>query len=406
MPVAFRHHTLPNGLTIIAETDDAAMTAAAGFFVRTGARDEAGAIMGVSHFLEHMMFKGTPTRTADDINRAFDELGAKANAYTSNELTAFHAATLPEHLPRALDVLGDMMRPALREDDFNTERGVILEEIAMYEDEPMWVLYEKCLEEHFGTHPLSHRVLGSKATISALQASQMRGYFEHRYSADNTTLALAGRVDFDAAVHQAQQLCASWQRTGATRNAATPPALGKHFEITSDKVARAYLMVLAPGPGAADPRRYAASIAALALGAPDNSRLHWALIETGIAEEASAGMETLDGTGLWQVFLGCDPARIDEAASIVEREIDTLAAKITDDDVLRIKARVATSAVLAGERPDGRMHRIGRGWTALGEHTSLEEEVARIDAVTIADVRRVLGELPWNPRTVGRLLPA
>ncbi len=381
------------------------MTAAAGFFVRTGARDEAAPIMGVSHFLEHMMFKGTPTRTADDINRAFDELGAKANAYTSNELTAFHAATLPEHLPAALDVLADMMRPALREGDFNTERGVILEEIAMYEDEPMWVLYEKCLEEHFGAHPLSHRVLGSKATISALGAGQMRGYFEHRYSADNTTLALAGRVDFDAAVRQAQRLCGTWQRTGAKRDAAAPPALGRRFEITSEKVARAYLMVLAPGPGAADPRRYAASIAALALGAPDNSRLHWALIETGIAEEASAGLETLDGTGLWQVFMGCDPDRIDEAATIVEREIESLADHVTDDDVVRIKARVATGAVLAGERPDGRMHRIGRAWTTLGEHTTLEEEVARIDAVTTADVRRVLRELPWSPRTVGRLLP-
>ncbi|MFN0012298.1 MAG: M16 family metallopeptidase [Phycisphaerales bacterium] len=406
MPVAFRHHTLPNGLTIIAETDEAAMTAAAGFFVRTGARDEAGAIMGVSHFLEHMMFKGTPTRTSDDINRAFDEIGAKANAYTSNELTAFHAATLPEHLTAALDVLADMMRPALRETDFSTERGVILEEIAMYEDEPMWVLYERCLEEHFGAHPLSHRVLGTKATISALQAPQMRGYFEHRYSADNTTLALAGRVDFDAVVRHAERVCGHWQRTGAQRDAASPPAAGKHFQITSDKVARAYLMVLAPGPGAADPRRYAASVAALALGAPDNSRLHWALIETGIAEEASSGVETLDGTGLWQVFLGCDPDRIDEAEAIVQREIDALAANITDDDVIRIKARVATSAILAGERPDGRMHRIGRQWTSLGTHTTLEEEVRRIDELTTHDVRRVLSELPWSPRTVGRLLPA
>ncbi len=405
MPVAFKQHTLPNGLTIIAEADDAAMTAAAGFFVRTGARDESGTIMGVSHFLEHMMFKGTPTRTSDDINRAFDEIGAKANAYTSNELTAFHAATLPEHLPAALDVLADMMRPALRESDFNTERGVILEEIAMYEDEPMWVLYEKCLEEHFGSHPLAHRVLGTKGTISHLSAAQMRGYFEHRYSADNTTLALAGRVDFDACVRHAERVCGHWQRTGAARDAGPPPAAGRRFEMTSDKVARAYLMVLAPGPGAADDRRYAASVAALALGAPDNSRLHWALIETGIAEEASSGVETLDGTGLWQVFLGCDPERTDEAAAIVEREIDTLAANISDDDVARIKARVATGAVLAGERPDGRMHRIGRLWTSLRTHTTLEEEVARIDAVSTADVRRVLAELPWSPRTVGRLLP-
>ncbi|MFG0273795.1 MAG: M16 family metallopeptidase [Phycisphaerales bacterium] len=126
MPVTFEHATLPNGLTIVGEIDRDAHTSACGFFVKTGARDETSDLMGVSHFLEHMMFKGTDRRTADDINREFDELGAKYNAYTSSEITCFYAQTLPEHTAQAVDLLADMMRPALRDEDFNQERNVIL----------------------------------------------------------------------------------------------------------------------------------------------------------------------------------------------------------------------------------------------------------------------------------------
>ncbi len=405
MPYSFHTATLPNGLTIIAEVDRAALTAAAGFFVRTGARDEAPGVMGVSHFLEHMMFKGTNRRTSDDVNREFDEIGARSNAYTSNELTAFFAPTLPEHLPKALDILGDIMRPALREDDFTTEKGVILEEIAMYDDDPVWVLYERAIETHYGAHGLAHRVLGTPDTITALQAAQMRTYFEDRYSADNTVLAFAGDVDFDAACKQAESLCGHWQRTQATRNARAPALVPSTFEIRSDKVARGYLMLIAPGPGAADPDRYAAFVAAQALGGPDNSRLHWALIEPGIAEEADASFEPHDGIGDFRILLASETARLDEAAAIADREIANLARTITEDDAERIRAKVATGITLAGERPEGRMHRLGRQWMALREYTTLEEELARVNAVTLADVRRVLTKYPWQPRTVGRMVP-
>jgi len=155
MPVEFKQATLDNGLTIIAETDPAAHTASCGFFVKTGARDEASAVMGVSHFLEHMMFKGTERRTPDDVNREFDEIGARYNAFTSAEMTAFHAQVLPEALPQATDILADILRPALRESDFTDEKGVILEEIAMYKDEPFWTLYEELTARRYGAHPLA-----------------------------------------------------------------------------------------------------------------------------------------------------------------------------------------------------------------------------------------------------------
>ncbi|MGQ0626593.1 MAG: M16 family metallopeptidase [Phycisphaerales bacterium] len=405
MAVTFHQRELANGLRIIAEVDPAAHTAAIGFFVRTGARDERPDVMGVSHFLEHMMFKGTDRRSSDDVNREFDELGARSNAYTSTELTAFHTAVLPEFLPKATDILADMMRPALREADFSTERGVILEEIAMYKDEPFWVLYERCCEEHFGKHPMSHRVLGTTETISALSAPQMRTYFADRYSADNTVVALAGRLDFDAACADIDARCGPWQRTSATRNTIAPRTGGRTFEIRSEKVARAYTMLMADAPGFGDERRYAAFVLAQALGGTDNSRLHWALVETGLAEEASSDCDPHDGFGTFRVLTACEPEREPEVWSIVEREIAGLAESVTHDDVERIRAKVATGVTLAGERPDGRMHRLGRQWTYLHNYSSLEEELERINAVTVDSVRSLLREMPWTPRTVGRLLP-
>jgi predicted Zn-dependent peptidase len=405
MAIRFQQHTLPNGLSIIAEVDASAQTAAAGFFVRTGARDEDPAVMGVSHFLEHMMFKGTKRRSSDDVNREFDEIGARNNAYTSNELTAFHAATLPEFLPRAIDLLGDMLRPALREEDFATERGVILEEIAMYDDEPFWMVYERCQEGYYGQHPMAHRVLGTRQTIGSLSVEQMRAYFEQRYSADNTCVALAGKVDFDAACRQIQALCGSWRRTGAGRDASAPPAHEGAVEVRSEKVTRSYAMLMAPGPGIEDPRRYAGFVAAQHLGGPDTSRLHWALIETGLAEEADAALDPHDGVGDFRVLVVCEPERLDEVWGVVEGEIDRLGETIGPEDVERIRAKVATGVTLAGEQPDGRMHRLGRQWTYLKRYTTLEEELERINAVGVEDVRRLMGEFPWRPRTVARLLP-
>lgn len=405
MPITFKKHVLPNGLTIIAECDADAHTAACGFFVRTGARDEASKVMGVSHFLEHMMFKGTEALTSDDINQGFDELGARNNAFTSNEMTCFYAHVLPEHLAAATDLLGKMMRPALRTSDFDTEKGVILEEIAMYKDNPFWVLYEACVEKHYPNHPMSHRVLGTNETITALARDEMAAYFDHRYSADTTTVAFAGRVDFDAVVKQVASLCGSWPRTNAARDSRAPATWKGAFEIKDEKVSRAYMLGMAEGPSAQDPRRYAAAMLAQILGGPDNSRLHWALIETGLADEAQAAHDPHDGTGEYYVFCSCDPEKAGECWSVVEREIAGLAASLTEQDLVRLRNKLATAVTLGGERPHDRMHRIGRLWTLLGEYRTLEEELEQINAVTLADLRAVAAAYPISNMTVGRLVP-
>lgn len=406
MTFAFHQRTLPNGLTVLAETSPDVPSAAVGFFVRTGSRDEDPALMGVSHFLEHMMFKGTARRSADDVNREFDEIGAKYNAYTSSEMTCFHAQVLPDRLTQATDLLADMLRPAIRTEDFDSEKGVILEEIAMYKDNPFWVLYEQTVDRHYRPHGLSHRVLGTSDTVSALTRDQMQSYFEARYSADNTVVALAGNVDVDAACAQIDALTSAWRATRPTRDASRPrPPRGESFTIHDDKVSRAYWLMLTPAPAMSDPRRYAAMMLALVLGGPDSSRLHWSLIEPGIAEEAQASYDAHDGSGDYFVFYSCDPDRADETRDIVLREIDGLVASLKEDDLTRLRNKLATSVALAGERPSGRMQRLGRLWTYTRERLSLEDELRAINAVTLDELRAVHAAFPFEPRTIGLLRP-
>ena len=405
MPVTFEHRTLDNGLRILAEIDPDAHSAASGFFVNTGARDEDPDIMGVSHFLEHMMFKGTEELSAEEINRRFDAMGASNNAYTTSESTCFHAHILPERLDEATTLLAKMLRPALRTEDFDLEKNVILEEIAMYKDNPFWVLYEEAVQRYFGTHPLGHRVLGTSDTVSALTRDQMQGYFDHWYSSDNTTVSLAGRVDFDAACQLIERETQSWKPTGATRNSQMPEPNTEDFTLRDERINRGYLIAVSPAPDFTDERRYAAGMLMQVLGGSDNARLHWALIETGIAEEAQSAYDPHHGAGDFFVYASGEPDRLDRILSIIDDEIAKLADSISEPDLERIRARMATAATLGGERPADRMQRVGRQWLAHGKYRSLEEELEHIRAVTVADLKEVAAAFPLGQRTIGRLLP-
>jgi len=406
MSVSFRRASLENGLTIVGEIDPGAHTAAAGFFVRTGARDESPELMGVSHFLEHMMFKGSERLGAEAVNRAFDEIGADHNAFTTAEMTAFHAHVLPEHLPVAVDTLAEILRPALRPADFDEEKGVILEEIAMYDDNPYWQLYEMGLERYYGDHPLGHRVLGTRATVSSMTRTAMQQYFETRYSADNTTVAVAGRVDFDALVDQIGRRCGHWRTTGASRAPRTFAPHRVEFTESHPSAKRAYMMFAASAPAFQDDRRYAAGVLMHILGGGDGSRFHWALVETGLADESDAGHDPRDGVGSYIITASCAPESRSEVEAVIRREIDALGDSLVEDDLVRAKRKIATAVVLAGERPAGRMVRVGALWTQIRDYRSLEEEMAAIEKLTLDDLRNCLAAFPATPRLVGRLEPA
>lgn len=406
MAIEFQHATLSNGMHVIAEIDPSAHTAAMGYFVKTGARDEPAELMGISHFLEHMIFKGTAKRSAEDVDRDFDAIGAVHNAFTTAELTAFYAHVLPEHLPAAEEILADILRPALRAEDFDSEKKVILEEIAMYDDQPFWVLYERLMEAFYRDHPLGHRVLGTNETITAMTVESMREYFESRYAAENTVVSLAGRLDFPRLVDELEARTQRWQRTPPKRVYPTWQPKHEELDIESDRVSMHYLLMLARGPAADDDRRYAMGVLMHILGGSDSSRLHWALTETGLAEEAGAHYEGRDGTGETFISAVCLPENASMVEGVINKEIEALLDSLTEDDLLRVRSKIATSAALAGERPAGRMRRLGSVWTMYGEYRSLERELAKIEAVTIDDMREAFKAFPFEPRVIGRLRPA
>jgi predicted Zn-dependent peptidase len=405
MSIQFKEATLESGMKIIAETDPQAHSAAAGFFVKAGARDEAIKIMGVSHFLEHMMFKGTEELSTEDINQGFDNLGASNNAYTSREMTCFYAHVIPENISPATELLSKMMRPALRDDDFDTEKNVILEEIAMYQDNPFWVLYEEAIARHYGAHGLAHRVLGTNQSVSALSRDEMAQYFNERYSADKTVVALAGNLDFEQSVAQIDALCKGWQHSVGERVTTIPSVKPSEFTMRDERVNRGYLIGIAQAPASNDDQRYAAALLAQILGGADNSKLHWALIETGIAEESLAGYDGLDGTGDFYVYASGDPEKLDEIWAVMSEEIRSLKDTMTDDDLVGLRSKMATAATIGSERPGDRMQRLGRLWTMTGQYLPLEEELAKIEAVTLDDLKAVCDAYPLDRCTLGRMLP-
>src|SRR5581483_7369082 len=382
MALTFHHKQLANGLDIVAEINPDSHSFAAGLFVKTGSRDEDPLISGVSHFLEHMMFKGSSKYTWEDVNRIFDEIGARYNAFTSQEMTAYYANVLPEFTERAIEHLSHLLRPAIRVEDFTTEKKVILEEIAMYLDDPGHRLYEKLMEAHFGNHPLSMSILGSGESIEKLQRDQMEQYFRARYGPGNMVLSATGRLEFDEIVRLAEKYCGSWPHVEAPRQQPQPMYKPQRLAMSDPKLNRQYTMGMTPGPSAQDERRFAARILADVIGDSDGSRFYWALVDNAIAEEADFGFYPHDACGSFYLALTTAPERTDEALRIALDELDKAKTDLKDDEVERAKNKIASSLVLQGEVPLGRMRSIGSQWIYNKQYRSLEMDMAALTSVT------------------------
>ncbi|OPX21927.1 MAG: hypothetical protein B1H04_05800 [Planctomycetales bacterium 4484_123] len=402
----FKQTQLPNGLKVIAEVNPSAASLAVGFFVRTGSRDEDDRTAGVSHFLEHMMFKGTERRSAFDINREFDEMGASYNAFTSEENTVYYAAVLPEFQARVLDLLADMLRPALREEDFQTEKKVILEEIALYQDRPQYRLYEKLMARHFAGHPLGRSVLGTRESITALRREDMLAYFDRRYSPSNVTLVGTGRIDWEAFADKAAAACSHWEAFEAPR--ARPPAdAGGGVGVMADgRLGRQYVGIMSRAPCAQDERRYAASLAATVLGDVTGSRLFYALVAPAIAEEADCGYEPLDGEGAFMTLLVTDPGRAGEALEIARKELARFRAEgPTEAELTAAKNKAASAVTRKGELPMGRLTAVGFDWIYRQTYRPLGEHIDRILAVTTDEIVEVVREYDLTSATILALGP-
>ncbi len=402
----FHHHTLQNGLEIVAECNGDAHSAAAGFFVRTGARDETDAVAGVSHFLEHMLFKGTPSRSADDVNREFDEMGAHYNAFTNEENTVYYAAVLPEYLLPAVELWADVLRPSLREADFETEKKVIIEEIKMYEDQPPFCADDKCRAAFFGTHPLSRSVLGTETSIAGLPVEAMRGYFERRYSPGNIVLGAVGKVDFAELVKIAENLCGDWKPVAAGRNASPPAPAAKFLVEHKESAAQQYVLQLAPGPAAEDGDRHAAKLLAVILGDDSGSRLYWELVDPGLAEQATLSHGEYQGAGMMATYMSCDPEHVEENLQIL-RDIYRRAQTegVTAEELAQAKSKVRSHLVLSSERPRGRLFPVGGDWVYRREYRPIELELKTFAEIQLSAVNAILQKYPLTKCTTMTIGP-
>ncbi|MBX3412472.1 MAG: insulinase family protein [Pirellulales bacterium] len=402
----FLKHKLANGLEVVAEVSGDAYSTALGFFVRAGARDESDDVAGVSHFLEHMMFKGTPTRSADDVNREFDEMGAHYNAFTSEEATVYYAAVLPEHQTDAVSLLADMLRPSLRKDDFDTEKQVIIEEIRMYDDQPPFGADDKCKAVYFGKHPLGRSVLGTVGSITDLSVESMRAYFERRYSPHNIVLVGAGRIDFDEFIATADRLCGGWQDVSADRpNVSVSPSPSFHV-FHKPSSTQQYTLSMSPAPAAIDAQRFAAKLLAVMVGDDSGSRLFWEFVDPGLAEQASLSHYDYQDVGAFLSYMSCDPER----AEVNLRQMAELFRRIDRDgftvaELEQAKRKTSSRVVLGSERPRGRLFTVGSNWVQRREHRTVLDDIEAVAAVTLDDVHALLKAYPLSKTTTVTIGP-
>lgn len=392
----FRHATLPNGLRIAAEIDTRGYSAAFGYFVRAGSRNETDPESGLSHFLEHMMFKGTERRSAADVNRELDELGGQGNAYTSEEQTVYYASVLPKFQDRMVELLTDMLSPSLDEREFDTERHVIIEEIAKYEDQPPFGAFERAMEIHFGPRGIGRRVLGTEESIRDMTADAMRAYFHRRYRPENIVLAATGNVDFDGLVAAVESQTQPWASRPidpsptADRDDQLPPGIetGKSLEIADAH--QSYLVRMMPGPCMTSEDRFAVRILSSIIGDEGGSRLFWELIDTGLAEIATVWPQEFTDNGAWFTYAVCAPEDVAQNRETIEKVLaKTRQGGVLDEEFTQAVNKAVAGCIMQSERPGNRLFGLGSRWLTCGEYFSTDDLLDKfrnleIDAVNEA----------------------
>ncbi len=385
-----------NGLTIIGEVIPEARSAAVGFFVRTGSRDETSAESGVSHFLEHMLFKGSKKRDAATVNKDFDKIGANYNAFTSEENTVYYASTLPEYHQDATELLADIMRPSLRSADFEMEKKVIIEEIGMYEDNPGWMVFDHAKKLFFADHPLGNSVLGTTQSVTDLKRDQMVDYFQRRYLASNITLVATGNFDWGKFSAKAEKLCGSWKTGLARRDNIRQTSGSGDFKIIEKETAtQQNVVMISPGPPAASPLRYAANLFAMILGDSSGSRLYWALVDNGLAESADCTFHEYDGAGAFYTSFSSDPKKTAKNLDITIKQLYTLIAKgITEEELDQAKSKVLSRLVRSGEKTMNRLLEIGMTWVYLRRYKSIDEDLQAFEKVNLRQIQQLIERYP------------
>jgi predicted Zn-dependent peptidase len=404
-----RRTTLPGGLRIVTETLPSVRSATFGIWAHVGSRDETASLNGATHYLEHLLFKGTRRRSALDISAALDAVGGEMNAFTAKEYTCYYARVLDTDLPLAIDVVCDMLTGSLiREEDVDVERGAILEEIAMTEDDPGDCVHDLFAHTMFGDNPLGRPVLGTVETVNALTADRIRRFYKKHYDPTHLVVACAGNVDHNTVVRKVRT---AFENAGAFRGteavAPVAPREGRRslrtagrVELLSRRTEQAHVVLGVPGLARTDDRRWALGVLNTALGGGMSSRLFQEVREKrGLAYSVYSYTSGFADCGLFGVYAGCRPSQVYDVLRICRDELDHVAANgLTDDEIDRAIGQLQGSTVLGLEDTGALMNRIGKSELCWGEQISVDDMLARMAAVTPDEVRAVardiLGQRP------------
>jgi predicted Zn-dependent peptidase len=404
-----------SGLRVVTERMPGVRSVAVGFWVLAGSRDERPAISGHCHFLEHLLFKGTAQRTAQDIAEAFDAVGGDVNAFTSKEYTCYYARVLDRDLELAVDHLADMVQHStIRQDDLLSESRVILSEIDMHEDSPEDVVHDLFTEALWPGHPLGRPVLGTPDRIRAATRSSVRSFYRRHYVPGHLVVSVAGNVRHDDLLRMladrmdigrgvGKQDPSAWNVRAAKR----PPKPSGASLVKRRKTEQAHIVVGTNGLPRGDADRFAFLIANTALGGGMSSRLFQEIREKrGLAYTAYSFHSQYTETGLFSAYAGTTPPKAKEVVRIMAQELRSVRdGGLSEEEFERAKGHVKGSTVLSLEDPGGRMSRLGKSEIAHGEILTVDESLRRMSAVTLEDARRVADRVLSQPMTLTVLGP-
>jgi predicted Zn-dependent peptidase len=390
---------LDSGLRVVTEVVSSVRSVALGLWVRTGSRDETPAQAGVSHFLEHLLFKGTKRYSAIEIAEIFDGLGASVNAATGKESTNLYARFLDTHTAEAFDLLAEMLLGPTYP-DIDSEREVVLEEIAMYEDEPQDKVHDVLDRAVFGGHPLGRRVLGEAEVISSIPVPDIDAYHRARYTGGNIVVAAAGNLDHEQIVELAKRHVEP--PASGDGGALGPPEVdGSQVAFQQKDTEQFHIAFGAPGIDRSDDRRYALTILDAVFGGSTSSRLFREVREKrGLAYAVGSYTQQYVDSGLIGLYVGTREENVEEACGIIGRELGSIHADgITDEELTRAKEHVKGRMVLSSESTAARMGRIGKALLFDTPLLTLDELIEKIDAVTGDEVAELARDL-YDPATL------
>jgi predicted Zn-dependent peptidase len=390
----YQKHILPNGVRVLTEEIDYVRSVAIGLWVGTGSRFETEGYEGISHFIEHMLFKGTENRTARQLAESLEAVGGQLNAFTTKEFTCYFAKVLDEDISLAIDVLSDMFFNSRFEGkEIEKEKNVVIEEIKMYQDTPDELIHDLFSQYAWDGHPLGKPILGIKDTINGLNREKVTDYLETRYTPDQIVIAVAGKIKHEDIVRQLS-VFGSFKRKRKEFRVGKPQ--GSIFRNTVERdTEQMHLIVGVPGLSQDDEDMYVLHIINNILGGGLSSRLFQEIREQrGLAYSVYSYHSTYADTGLFAVYAGTSPAKTEEVIKCILEEINTLRNDgITEEELTRTKAQIKGNLYLGLESVSSRMSRLGKTELSLGRVKTAEESVEQLEEVTLPDIRRVMDRL-------------